>query len=208
MKKNYYEILEINKNASPEIVKKAYTTLAKKYHPDLQEGMLKHEYEEKLKLINEAYEVLSNETKREEYDEQLFQENLEKERITDELINENMNLKNELNRIKNNNYNTQQYNTNVNPNSNQNINAQYENQMKYNEEIQRARAKAYHDAYIQDLKNRGYKIRYKKTLKDYFVNFVSLLITILILILLWQIPFIRNIFLDNILVQTILEIFS
>lgn len=208
MKKNYYEILEINKNASPEIVKKAYTTLAKKYHPDLQEGMLKHAYEEKLKLINEAYEVLSNETKRKEYDEQLFQENLEKERMTDELINENMNLKNELNRIKNNNSNTQQYNTNVNRNSNQNINAQYENQMKYNEEIQRARAKAYHDAYIQDLKNRGYKIRYKKTLKDYFVNFVSLLITILILILLWQIPFIRNIFLDNILVQTILKIFS
>ena len=36
MEKNYYEILEINKNASKEIMDKAYKTLIKKYHPDLQ----------------------------------------------------------------------------------------------------------------------------------------------------------------------------
>ena len=36
MEQNYYEILEVNKNASPEIIEKAYKTLVKKYHPDLQ----------------------------------------------------------------------------------------------------------------------------------------------------------------------------
>ena len=41
MEKNYYEILEINKNASKEIMDKAYKTLIKKYHPDLQENNFK-----------------------------------------------------------------------------------------------------------------------------------------------------------------------
>ena len=41
MEKNYYEILEINKYASKEIMDKAYNTLIKKYHPDLQENNFK-----------------------------------------------------------------------------------------------------------------------------------------------------------------------
>ena len=41
MEKNYYEILEINKNATKEIMDKAYKTLIKKYHPDLQENNFK-----------------------------------------------------------------------------------------------------------------------------------------------------------------------
>lgn len=49
MKENYYDILEINKNASPEIIEKAYKTLVKKYHPDLQENNQKNNYEEKIK---------------------------------------------------------------------------------------------------------------------------------------------------------------
>ena len=61
MEENYYEILEVNKNASPEIIEKAYKTLVKKYHPDLQEDNLKNIYEEKIKKINdiliEKYEI-------------------------------------------------------------------------------------------------------------------------------------------------------
>jgi len=49
LEKNYYDILEVNKNASPEIIEKAYKTLVKKYHPDLQDNNLKAEYEEKIK---------------------------------------------------------------------------------------------------------------------------------------------------------------
>ena len=41
MEQNYYDILEVNKNASSEIIEKAYKTLVKKYHPDLQENDLK-----------------------------------------------------------------------------------------------------------------------------------------------------------------------
>lgn len=72
--KDYYEILEVSKNASQEIIEKAYKVLAKKYHPDLQEEQNKKIAEEKMKLINEAYEILSNDNKRKEYDIELENE--------------------------------------------------------------------------------------------------------------------------------------
>ena len=64
--KNYYEMLEIDKHASKEIIEKAYKTLAKKYHPDLQHQDRKNEYEKKLRLyqkdqfINEKLNKLKN----------------------------------------------------------------------------------------------------------------------------------------------------
>lgn len=64
--KNYYDILGINKNASDDEIKKAYRSLAKKYHPDLNPGNA--EAAEKLKEVNEAYSVLSDKTKRQNYD--------------------------------------------------------------------------------------------------------------------------------------------
>ena len=66
--KNYYEILEVNENASKEVIDKAYKVLAKKYHPDLQEEKNKKAAEEKIKSLNEAYEILSNPEKRKSYD--------------------------------------------------------------------------------------------------------------------------------------------
>ena len=42
--KNYYEILEVDRKASPEVIDKAYKTLAKKYHPDLQDENNKNIY--------------------------------------------------------------------------------------------------------------------------------------------------------------------
>ena len=68
--------------------------------------------------------------------------------------------------------------------------------MKYEQELNQARQKAYHDAYIQDLKNRGYKIRYKKSFSDYVKGFVSIIAVIIVLFLLWQIPFVHNYFID------------
>ena len=66
MAKNYYDILGVNKNASDDEIKKAYRSLAKKYHPDLNQNSA--EAAEKLKEVNEAYEVLSDKTKRSNYD--------------------------------------------------------------------------------------------------------------------------------------------
>lgn len=70
--KNYYEILEVSKNASQEIIEKAYKTLAKKYHPDTQTDDNKLWAESKFKEINEAYKVLSNIEKRKNYDVELL----------------------------------------------------------------------------------------------------------------------------------------
>lgn len=78
---NYYEILEVSKNASKEIIEKAYKVLAKKYHPDLQQDENKKQIaEQKMKLINEAYEVLSDDEKRKNYDLELEEQAITIER--------------------------------------------------------------------------------------------------------------------------------
>lgn len=65
----YYDILEINPNASPEVVTHAYRALTKKYHPDKQANESGKKWAEPtMKIINEAYEVLSDEGKRKNYD--------------------------------------------------------------------------------------------------------------------------------------------
>ena len=63
----YYDILEISEKASPEVVRMAYKALCKKYHPDVCQGD-KRVAEEKMKKINEAYNTLSDESKRRQYD--------------------------------------------------------------------------------------------------------------------------------------------
>ncbi len=67
-KKDYYEVLGVDKNATDDELKKAYRKLAKKYHPDANPDN-KEAAEAKFKEVNEAYEVLSNPQKRKMYDQ-------------------------------------------------------------------------------------------------------------------------------------------
>ena len=66
-KRDYYEVLGVNKGATAEEIKKAYRKSAMKYHPDRNPG--DKEAEEKFKEIGEAYEVLSDDQKRSRYDQ-------------------------------------------------------------------------------------------------------------------------------------------
>ena len=171
MDKDYYSILQINRNASPEIIEKAYKTLVKKYHPDLQQSEeSKKEAEEVLKNINEAYEVLSDKDKKQKYDSTLYDNTISKEDFN-KLYEQNQILKNKINNLQNN--------YNINHLSNSNIDKQnisYEKKSKkdyelkekqqdleFKKQIEQAKRQAYYDAYIQDLKNRGYTIKYKGT---------------------------------------------
>lgn len=147
MKKNYYQILQVDQKASIEVIEKVYKTLVKKYHPDLQLEENKSNNEEILKDINEAYETLSNPDKRQAYDEILIQ--------SSESIGQS--FQNKLN-------NSSNY-TNI-----ENVN---------------------------NIKKR------KKSIHDYVLDLIAIIITFFILFLLLQIPFIRNIFSDNIIIKNI-----
>ena len=205
--KNYYEILEINEKASQEVIDKIYKVLVKKYHPDLQENIdTKTKYEEKIKEINEAYEVLSNPEKRLEYNNILAKE---KEEI--------LKKQNQTAQININN-NPKQTKPQAQEQTNQNINNNYQNQIneqarkKAELDYQNAINKAYHDAYIQDLKNRGYKIKYKKTFNDYLKSMIAILITIGIILLICQLPFVKNylndVYNNNIFIHNMVDAFS
>ena len=224
--KNYYEILEVDLKASPEVIEKAYKTLVKKYHPDLQNEMKKNEYEEKMKEINEAYSVLTDDYKKKTYDEQLEKTIVSREEY-EKAIYENERLRNELEKnstvmnnqfynegIQKDNYKKSMQNNRYN--DFQDGNAITNMGKILQEEIKRATKtaynKAYEDAYIQDMKNRGYKIKYKHDFK-YYIKFIGyILIVILACIIIYQIPIVKRFFEklyeDNILFRIIINIFK
>lgn len=201
--KNYYEILEVDRNASQEVIEKAYRTLAKKYHPDLQQGADKQDSTEKMKIINDAYDILSDSFKRAQYNERLKTEELKNQTISIEeqerILQENYALKQEINRMEN-----IQLNQVVDEGSIGNMGR------VLSEQIKAARQQAYYDAYIQDMQNRGYKIRYKRSFKYYLKLLVAIIITALICFLIYQIPpvkqFFQQLYNENYVFKAIVDI--
>ena len=92
--KNYYEILEVNEHASKEIIEKAYRTLVKKYHPDLYSSTQKQLAEQKLRDLNEAYDVLSDDFLRRQYYREFQKEQESKNTEYGENQNQNRNRRN------------------------------------------------------------------------------------------------------------------
>jgi len=91
--KNYYEIMQVDRKATIEIIKAVYKVHIKKKHPDLFQGEEKLKAEEELKELNEAYEILSDEKKRLEYDQQIEENELLEKNLIDDIMKENILLK-------------------------------------------------------------------------------------------------------------------
>lgn len=68
--KDYYEILEVNEKASREVINKAYKVLVQKYHPDKYQGDARKIVEDRLRDVNEAYQIISDDFLREQYDKE------------------------------------------------------------------------------------------------------------------------------------------
>lgn len=142
---NLYETLEVSEKASKEVIEKAYRVLAKKYHPDLQSKENIKNAENKMKQINEAYEILSNDEKRKKYDIEL-QNMREEQKRREQIENQNNQQKIYNEQIK------QQEMYNNQKRSNEQINyeeeakkQEYDNMQKLQNEMKRAYAKAYND---------------------------------------------------------------
>lgn len=64
---DYFKVLEVHRNASPEVIEKAYKVLAAKYHPDRNPPERRTWATRRMQELNEAYQVLSNEKKKNAY---------------------------------------------------------------------------------------------------------------------------------------------
>ena len=191
--KNYYEILEVDKNASEEVIEKAYKTLAKKYHPDLQNN---NKTQNKMQQINEAYEILSNDFKRREYDEKIKRQSVSIEEYN-KVLQENSKLKTDLKRVS--------------------------NQIGVNQEQERLEDMSIVQRYYEQIKKatKQPQMQYERKKKNISVEqikkvIIYVMILIGIVFILTIIPFTRKFFINlynnnviiKLLVDTIIETFS
>lgn len=175
--KNYYEILEVSRNASEEIIEKAYKVLAKKYHPDLQEEQNKKQAEEKMKLINEAYEVLSDTNKRKEYNIEL--ENEEKRKTQEQQVN-NYNKENRYEEE----YDESDDEYDTEPLTKEQIKEQIKQERKAQKEYREEQERQY-ARYMRSL---GYKVKERWTLKRISRLLKTIAVIIILLLIIWIFP--------------------
>ena len=195
----YYEILEVSRMASKEVITKAYKVLVRKYHPDLeQDEGKKEEAKEKMVRINEAYETLSDDEKRKKYDDTIaILEEKEKKKQQGKTQNVNNNRNINVNR----NINNVNSNNNISINNIDNDN-NLNNDTKLQEEMQRAEEEIQmhkqnivnqmYEDYYNTLRRMGYNVVTVRPLKERIKAYLIAGIVILLLILIYNIPFIRG----------------
>ena len=206
--KDYYEILEVNKKASKEVIDKAYKVLAKKYHPDLQQEDKKSLAHKKMQEVNEAYEVLSDEIKRREYDENF---ELEEKRKLEELIQKQNSDRNiESNQYEDDNNNDYDYNDNgyFNPFSKEDIKKKERREKQQRKKIIEEEERRYRNY----LRSMGYRVKERWTWKRFFNLLKVIAIFCIIILILWIIPPTRKLMIDtyeqNPIIQTIVKIIA
>lgn len=193
--KNYYEILEVNKRASKEVIEKAYKVLVKKYHPDLFTGEKKIYAEKKIKEINEAYSVLTDEFMKEQYDVEL--EKQEQQALYKK-------------------YNRQQNNQNKDKKVDHKKEKERKETEEFNEKMKKHKVGSFSgllDLCKELYKNKPKREEFKEiTKKDILAFVLTIIVVILIGIALWFIPFtngwMRELLFENPLFNWIGSLFS
>lgn len=175
--KSYYEILEISENASPEIIEKAYKTLAKKYHPDIQPRDKIFWAESKFKEITEAYNVLSDSKLRSQYNIKIgVGSDVLKQ--YDSLYSENEKLKQEVDSLKV-----------------QNESHKYKEKERRKAEKQAFRAQLNPKRYLKDIGTILYNETKKppeERSKDLKALILTIIIVAIIVFVFWKVPVLRN----------------
>ena len=203
MEKNYYEILEVDKNASKEIIDKAYKTLAKRYHPDLQTQEGKEQKEEMMKKVNEAYDVLSDENKRTAYNQQLASQNVSMDEYQKILL-ENELLKQQLETARQNIQNNGVYQQNTYSNEQRNTTPNVGQQTNFTAN------QPYQNPYVQTRKQ--YRTRRRLTFKQ-LIKIIGVIVGVILLCaLIYQIPpvkeYFNNMYEENIFFKALVNIFK
>lgn len=195
--KTLYEILEVSENASKEVIEKAYRVLAKKYHPDLQTEENKLEAEKRMKEINEAYSVLSDEIKRKDYNNKLVVERQEAKAREEtktqanyqkygqtyyETHTQNQAYYNQQRPMTEEEYKEAQ------KRKQEAIKKQQKMQQEMQRNMQAQYEQKYQEAYEGYLRSLGYKIKYKWTWKDYRDLLITILVIIAICLVIWLFP--------------------
>lgn len=214
--KNLYDILQVSENASDEIIEKAYRTLAKKYHPDLQPDEKKQTAEAMMKTINEAYEILSDPKKKEEYDrqreeirqaeedrknaemrrkyeqqqKQQYQQQYQQQQQTYYEPREQYVEKQEIHEEPKEDENLAEYMGSM-------FKQTFSNQKRQKKRIQNAYREGYQDAYANFWRSQGYRVRKPWTWKRVKELLKSIGIFSLVLLAIWIFPPTRNFIIET-----------
>lgn len=210
---NYYETLEVSEKASKEVIEKAYKALAKKYHPDLNIDN-KKEAEQKMKELNEAYEVLIDDNKRANYDNILNKKRAIEEKKTKYTTNNAQQQITNQNTERNfEDYNKISYSNGYYTDNEDNFFVNTRNMdEKTRKKLQNKIQERYLEAYDAYLRERGYKLKYRWTPKRILTVVLAIIITILIFTILYFIPPIhelfQNLYEENIVIRLLVNLVS